>query len=95
MRHTLHTVCFNWRTHQWLATTAGTNDRFLNSMSSNVLVLSLLMLLILVVYVFLAKHYKLRERDRHITIYMSYKEEHYERYFDQGEEYMREVANRY
>ena len=52
------------------------------------------MLLILVVYVVLAKHYKLRERDRHINIH-AIVEEHYERYFDQEEEYMREVANRY
>ena len=57
------------------------------------LVPSLLMLLILVVYVFLAKRYKLRERDRHINIHAIVKE-HYERYFDQ-EEYMREIASRY
>ena len=53
------------------------------------LVLSLLMLLILVVYVILAKRYKLRERDRHINIH-AIVEEHYERYFDQEEEYIRE-----
>ena len=58
------------------------------------LVLSLLMLLILVVYVVHAKRYKLRERDRHINIY-AIVEEHYERYFDQEEEYMREIADRY
>ena len=58
------------------------------------LVLSLLMLLILVVYVILAKRYKLRERDKHINIHVIV-EEHYERYFDQEEEYMRETANRY
>ena len=58
------------------------------------LVLSLLMLLTLVVYVILAKHYKLRERDRHINIH-AIVEEHYERYFDQQEEYMREVACQY
>ena len=63
-------------------------------MSSDALVLSLFMLLILVVYVVLAKHYKLREKDRHINIHIIV-EEHYERYFDQEEEYMREVANRY
>ena len=55
--------------------------------------LSLLMLLILVVYVVLAKRYKLRERDKHINIHFIV-EEHYERYFDQEEEYMREIANR-
>ena len=58
------------------------------------LVLSLLMLLILVVYAVLAKRYKLRERDKHINIHVIV-EEHYERYFDQEEEYMREIANRY
>ena len=58
------------------------------------LVLSLLMLLILVVYVVLAKCYKLRERDKHINIHLI-AEEHYERYFDQEEEYMREIARRY
>ena len=52
------------------------------------LVLSLLMLLILVVYVILAMCYKLRERDRHVNI-QAIVEEHYERYFDQEEEYMR------
>ena len=55
------------------------------------LILALLMLSILVVYVILAKHYKLRERDRHINIH-AIVEEHYERYFDQEEEYMREKA---
>ena len=58
------------------------------------LVLSLLMLLILVVYVVIAKRYKLRERDKHINIHVI-AEEHYERYFDQEEKYMREIANRY
>ena len=56
------------------------------------LVLSLLMLLILVVYVILAKCYKLRERDRHININVIV-EEHYERYLDQEEEYMRDNAD--
>ena len=50
------------------------------------------MLLILVVYVILAKHYKLRERDRYINSH-AIVEEHYERYFDQEEEYMREIAD--
>ena len=57
------------------------------------LVLSLLMLLILAVYVALAKRYKLRERERHINIHAMV-EEHYERYFDQEEEYMREASHR-
>ena len=55
------------------------------------LVLSLLSLLSLVMFIFLAKRYKMRERDRHVNI-QAIAEEHYERYFDQEEEYMREVA---
>ena len=58
------------------------------------LVLSLLILVILVLFIILAKHYKLRERERHVNI-QAIAEEHYERYLDQEEEYMREVANRY
>ena len=58
------------------------------------LVLSLLLLLILIVFVILAKRYKLREREKHINI-QAIVEEHYERYFDQEEEYMREAAHRY
>ena len=58
------------------------------------LVLSLLMLLMLVIYIVLAKRYKLRERDRHINIH-AIVEEHYERYFDQEEEYMREISCQY
>ena len=57
------------------------------------LVLSLLLLLILIVFVILAKRYKLRERERHINI-QAIVEEHYERYFDQEEEYMREAAQK-
>ena len=56
------------------------------------LVLSLLMLLILVVYAIFAKCYKLRERERHINI-QAIVEEHYERYFDQEEEYSREARS--
>ena len=58
------------------------------------LVLSLLILLILVLFIIFSKHYKLRERERHVNI-QAIAEEHYERYLDQEEEYMREVANRY
>ena len=57
------------------------------------LVLSLLLLLILIVFVILAKRYRLREREKHINI-QAIVEEHYERYFDQEEEYMREAASR-
>ena len=55
------------------------------------LVLPLLMLVMFVLYIIIAKRYKLRERDRHINIH-AIAEEHYERYFDQEEEYMREIA---
>ena len=55
------------------------------------LVQSLLMLLILVVYVVLARRYKLREREKHINV-QAIVEEHYERYLDQEEEYLRENA---
>ena len=54
------------------------------------LVLSLLLLLILIVFVILAKHYKLREREKHINV-QAIVEEHYERYMDQEEQYMREA----
>ena len=53
---------------------------------------SQLLILVHVVYVVLAKRYKLRERDKHINIHLIV-EEHYERYFDQEEQYMRETAN--
>ena len=51
-------------------------------------VLSLLMLLMLVIYAILANHYKLRKRDRHINIHAIV-----ERYFEQKEEYMRDIAD--
>ena len=58
------------------------------------LVVSLLILLVLLLFVILAKRYKLRERERHINI-QAIVEEHYERYMDQEEEYMREVVQQY
>ena len=58
------------------------------------LVLSILLILSLVLFTIAAKRYKLRERDRHVNI-QAIAEEHYERYFDQEEEYMREAANMY
>ena len=58
------------------------------------LVLSLLILLILVLFIIFAKRYKMRERDRHVNI-QAIAEEHYERYFDQEEEYMKELADEY
>ena len=58
------------------------------------LVLLLLMLLTLVLFVILSVRYKLREREKHVNI-QAIAEEHYERYFDQEEEYMREIAYMY
>ena len=58
------------------------------------LVLSILLILSLVLFTIAAKRYKLRERERHVNI-QAIAEEHYERYFDQEEEYMREVAKMY
>ena len=58
------------------------------------LVQSILIMLFLVIFVIVAKRYKLRERDRHVNI-QAIVEEHYERYFDQEEEYMREAADMY
>ena len=56
------------------------------------LVLSLLLLLILIVFVILAKHYKLRERERHVNTH-TIVEEHYERYYEQEEEYKRAIVH--
>ena len=50
-----------------------------------------LAMLTLIIFVIIAKRYKLRERERHVNI-QAIVEEHYERYFDQEEEYMREIA---
>ena len=58
------------------------------------LVLSILLILSLILFTIAAKRYKLRERDRHVNI-QAIAEEHYERYLDQEEEYMREAANIY
>ena len=53
-----------------------------------------LAMLMLIIFVIVAKRYKLRERERHVNI-QAIVEEHYERYFDQEEEYMREAAANY
>ena len=58
------------------------------------LVLPPLAMLMLIILHIAAKRYKLRERERHVNI-QAIAEEHYERYFDQEEEYMREVADMY
>ena len=58
------------------------------------LVLSILLIPSLVLFTIAAKRYKLRERDKHVNI-QAIAEEHYERYLDQEEEYMREAANMY
>ena len=52
------------------------------------LALPLLAMLVLIIFIIVAKRYKLRERERHVNI-QAIVEEHYERYFDQEEEYMR------
>ena len=57
------------------------------------LVLSILTMLSLVLFTIAAKRYKLRERERHVNI-QAIAEEHFERYLDQEEEYMREAANK-
>ena len=56
------------------------------------LVLPPLAILMLIIFIILAKRYKLRERERHVNI-QAIVEEHYERYFDQEEEYMRAMSN--
>ena len=58
------------------------------------LVLPPLAMLMLIILLIAAKRYKLRERERHVNI-QAIAEEHYERYFDQEEEYMREIADMY
>ena len=58
------------------------------------LVLPPLAMLMLTIFVIVAKRYKLRERERHVNI-QAIAEEHYEKYLDQEEEYMREAANMY
>ena len=51
-----------------------------------------LAMLMLIIFAIAAKRYKLRERERHVNI-QAIAEEHYEKYLDQEEEYMREAAN--
>ena len=48
-----------------------------------------ILVVLFVVFLVLSKHYKLRERNREINI-QAIVEEHYERYMDQEEEYLRE-----
>ena len=50
-----------------------------------------LAMLMLIIFVIIAKRYKLRERERHVNI-QAIVEEHHERYLDQEEEYLREIA---
>ena len=51
-------------------------------------------MMILVVFVVLAKRYKLRVREIHVNI-QAIAEEHYERYFDQEEEYWKRTKLAY
>ena len=53
------------------------------------MVSSVTLVVLFVVFLVLSKHYTLRERNREINI-QAIVEEHYERYMDQEEEYMRE-----
>ena len=53
------------------------------------LFISLLLVVLFVVFLVFSKRYTLRERNREINI-QAIVEEHYERYMDQEEEYMRE-----
>ena len=52
-------------------------------------ILTILLVAVFVVFLVLSKCYTLRERNREINI-QAIVEEHYERYMDQEEEYMRE-----
>ena len=52
------------------------------------LTISLVLVVLFVVFLILSKRYTLRERNREINI-QAIVEEHYERYMDQEEEYMR------
>ena len=56
------------------------------------LVPTTLAILMLICFAVFARRYKLRERDRHVNI-QAIVEEHYERYIDQEEEYLREAPN--
>ena len=51
--------------------------------------ISLILVVLFVIFLVLSKHYTLRERNREINI-QAIVEEHYERYMDQEEEYMRQ-----
>ena len=53
------------------------------------LLISLVLVVLFVVFLVLSKRYTLRERNREINI-QAIVEEHYERYMDQEEEYMRQ-----
>ena len=55
----------------------------------HLLFMSLFVVVLFVVFLVLSKRYTLRERNREINI-QAIVEEHYERYMDQEEEYMRE-----
>ena len=58
------------------------------------LLISLLLIVLSVVFLILSKRYTLRERNREINI-QAIVEEHYERYMDQEEEYIRENPQYY
>ena len=58
------------------------------------LVAAIIIVVLFLVILVLSKRYTLRERNREINI-QAIVEEHYERYMDQEEEYMRERQNEY
>ena len=58
------------------------------------LLILLLLISLFLVFLVLSKCYTLRERNREINI-QAIVEEHYERYMDQEEEYMRQHPNNY
>ena len=62
--------------------------------STAIMALAVSHLLSIVLFVYLAKRYKLRERNKEFNI-QAIVEEHYEKYLDQEEEYMRNMANQY
>ena len=66
---------------------------FLHTLCFDIPVLLLLTILFLV-FLFFSKYYKLRERNKEVNI-QAIVEEHYEKYMDQEEEYMREHPDLY
>ena len=64
-------------------------DYYVPSLFCSNVPVSIFLMLLFLVFLFLSKRYKFRERNRVVNI-QAIAEEHYERYLDQEEEYMRE-----